>query len=74
MARENINKDLQIVKQSQSKLALDFFKVHDIKPSLKELLRLTDILVESVVLMPDQEFKETVKKFDEWIASKKQNT
>ena len=61
MERQNLDKDLQIVRQSQSKLALDFCVMHEIKPTFSELMRLVDVLTESVVLTPDDEFKKTIK-------------
>jgi len=67
MERSNLIKDISIVRQSSVKISLEFCKVHGIKPSLKELLRLTDVFSEDALLSPDQEFKDTVNKVDEWV-------
>ena len=69
--RQNLIKDLSIVRQSSIKIALEFCKVHGIQPSMKELIRLTDIFAEDALLTPDKQFKESVKKIDEWVVSKK---
>jgi hypothetical protein len=71
MERKNLEREISIARQSQSKLALELCSIHGIKPTLRELMRLTDVLAESVLLTPDDEFKETIKKIDEWMASKK---
>jgi hypothetical protein len=69
--RQNLIKDISIVRQSSIKIALEFCKVHGIQPSMKELIRLTDIFAEDALLTPDKQFKESVKKIDEWVVSKK---
>ena len=45
--------------------------MHEIKPTFSELMRLVDVLTESVVLTPDDEFKKTIKNVDAWVNSKK---
>jgi len=65
--RKVYSKDVSIVRQSGIKISLEFCKVHGIKPTLKELLRLTDVFAEDCLMAPDKEFKETVKKIDEWV-------
>lgn len=65
------SKDVSIVRQSSIKISLEFCKVHNIAPTLKELLRLTDILAEEALLLPDQEFKDTVAKIDKWVEDHK---
>lgn len=69
--RKNWSKEISIVRQSAVKISLEFCKAHNIQPSLKELLRLTDIFAEDAILVPNKEFKETIKKIDEWIEEKK---
>ena len=67
MERTIWSKDVSIVCQSAIKISLEFCKVHGIKPTLKELLRLTDVLAEDALMAPDKEFKNTIKKIDEWV-------
>jgi len=71
--RKNLDREVSIARQSQSKLALEFCVIHGIKPSLRELMRLTDVLAESVLLTSDNELKETIKKIDLWIEEKKKS-
>lgn len=71
MERGNLIKDISIVRQSSIKIALEFCKVHNIAPTMKELLRLTDVFAEDALLQPDESFKETVKNIDAWVLTKK---
>lgn len=72
--RTNWSKEISIVRQSGVKIALEFCKVHNIQPTLKELFRLTDIFAEDCLLTPDEDFKKSVEKVDTWIAQKKLTT
>lgn len=65
------SKDISIVRQSAIKISLEFCKVHNIAPTLKELLRLTDVMAEDALLKPDDEFKKTVANVDKWVEDKK---
>jgi len=69
--RLSYSKDISIVRQSSIKISLEFCKVHGIAPTLKELLRLTDVLAEDALLLPDQEFKDTIAKIDKWVEDHK---
>lgn len=71
MERTNLIKELSIARQSGIKIALEFYKVHNIQPTLQQLLKLTDLLAEDCLLTADDDFKERVKKTDAWIAEKK---
>ena len=73
MERKVWSKDVSIVRQSSIKISLEFCKVHGIKPTLKELLRLTDVFAEDALLEPDMEFKQTIKKIDVWVIKNKSN-
>jgi hypothetical protein len=72
--RTNWSKDVSIVRQSAIKISLEFCKVHNVAPTLKELLRLTDILAEDALMAPDDNFKKQIEKVDTWIAQKKMTT
>lgn len=69
--RNNLIKDISIVRQSSVKISLEFYKVHNIVPTLQQLLKLTDLFAEDALLQPDDDFRERVKKTDEWLAAKK---
>mgnify|MGYP000897899425 CR=1 FL=1 len=64
-------KDIQIVRQSSVKIALEFCKVHGIQPTLRELFRLTDIFAENALVKPNNETKITIARTDKWIEEKK---
>lgn len=64
------SKEVSIVRQSAVKISLEFCKVHGIAPTLKELLRLTDLLAEDALMAPNDEFKKNVEKVDLWVAKK----
>jgi hypothetical protein len=67
MERTNLIKELSIARQSGIKIALEFCKVHGIKPTMRQLLKLTDLFAEDCLLSPDDDFNERVKKTDEWV-------
>jgi hypothetical protein len=68
---EFYSRDIQILRQSQSKLALEYLNEQGIKPSIEELQRMTDILVECCLRPVDEELRGRIKKLDKWIADKK---
>jgi hypothetical protein len=65
------NKDIQILRQSQSKLALEFVSQAGIQITVEELQRITDIFVECCLRPMDSDLKERIKKLDKWILEKK---
>lgn len=71
MERTPYNKDIQILRQSQVKLALEYCNSIGIKLTMAELLRMTDILVESCLFSMDKDLKDRVKKLDDFLETKK---
>ena len=67
------SKDIQILRQSQSKLALEYVSQTGVTVSVEELQRITDVLVECCLRPMDNELKERIKKLDKWISDKKIN-
>lgn len=65
------NKDIQIVRQSQIKLAYDFLKDHGITPSVKELQKVTDVFTLCCLQPMDEDLKKRIEGLDKWIESKK---
>jgi len=65
------SKDIQIMRQSQSKLALDYVNSVGVKITIEELQRITDILVECCLRQQDDDLKKRLKAFDKWIEEKK---
>jgi hypothetical protein len=68
---EFYSRDIQIMRQSQSKMALEYLNTVGVQVTFDELQMVTDIFVECVLRSRDKELKERIKKFDKWILDKK---
>ena len=68
---EFYSRDIQIMRQSQSKMALEYVSQSGIKITVEELQRITDIFVECCLRPLDNDLKERIKKLDKWIEDKK---
>jgi hypothetical protein len=66
-------KDIQIMRQSQSKLAVEYISSVGITITVEELQRMTDILVECCLRPQDDALKNRIKALDKWIEEKKNN-
>lgn len=71
---EFYSRDIQILRQSQSKLALEYLNEQGVSATIEELQRMTDILVECCLKPVDEELKGRIKKLDKWIAEKKKES
>jgi hypothetical protein len=67
------SRDIQILRQSQSKLALEYVTQFGLIVTVEELQRITDIFVECCLRPIDKDLKERVKKLDKWLLDKKNN-
>lgn len=65
------SKDIQILRQSQSKLALDYTGSIGVKLTFEELQRVTDVMVECCLRPQDEALKTRIKNLDKWLESKK---
>jgi len=65
------SRDIQILRQSQSKMALEYLNSVDVKVSFEEIQRVTDVFVECCLRPQDNDLKERIKKLDKWIIEKK---
>ena len=65
------SRDIQILRQSQSKLALEYVNSAGIFVTVEELQRMTDVFVESCLRPMDNDLKERIRKLDKWISDKK---
>jgi hypothetical protein len=65
------SKDIQIMRQSQSKMALEYLNTVGVKVTFEELQRITDVFVECCLRPQDNDLKERIKKLDKWIEEKK---
>lgn len=70
---EFYSRDIQILRQSQSKLALEFVNQSGITINAEELQRITDIFVECCLRPIDNDLRDKLKKLDKWILEKKSN-
>jgi hypothetical protein len=65
-------RDIQIMRQSQSKMALEYLNSVVVQVTFEELQRVTDVFVECCLRPQDNDLKERVKKLDKWITDKKE--
>ena len=65
------SKEIQIMRQSQSKLALEYVSSVGINVTVEELQRITDILVECCLRPQDDDLKKRIKSLDKWVEEKK---
>mgnify|MGYP006268244249 CR=1 FL=1 len=70
---EFYSRELQIMRQSQIKMALEYVSSVGINVSVEELNRITEIFVELCLRPADDDLKKRVKALDKWILEKKQN-
>lgn len=64
------SKDIQIMRQSQQKIALDYLTSMKVTATLEELQRVTDVFVECCLRPQDESLKTRVKRLDKWIKTK----
>jgi hypothetical protein len=67
---EFYSRDIQILRQSQSKIVLEYFNSLDLILSVEELQRVTDVFVECCLRPQDKELKDRIKSLDKWILDK----
>ena len=67
------SREIQIMRQSQSKMALDYVTSVGVKVSVEELIRITELFVELCLRPSDDDLKKRVKALDKWLLEKKQN-
>jgi hypothetical protein len=68
---EFYSRDIQIMRQSQSKLALEYVNLIGVHITVEELQRVTEVFVECCLRPMDNDLKERVKKLDKWLLEKK---
>jgi hypothetical protein len=61
------------MRQSQSKMALEYLTTVGVLVTFEELQRVTDIFVECCLRPQDNDLKDRIKKLDKWIIEKKVN-
>lgn len=65
------NKDTQIIRQSQIKIAMEYLKENNVKPSVLELIVFTEALKDYVETGLTKENITRIKSVDEFVNNKK---
>ena len=65
------SRELQIMRQSQIKTALDYVTSVGVTVTLEELDRITELFVELCLRPKDDDLKKRIKALDKWIEEKK---
>lgn len=66
------SRDIQIMRQSQSKMALEYVNNSGIEVTVEELQRITDVFVECCLRPIDDDLRKRIKSLDKWINDKKE--
>ena len=70
---EFYSREIQIMRQSQIKMSLDYLSSVGVSVSVEELDRITDLFVELCLRPKDDELRKRIKSLDKWILEKKVN-
>jgi hypothetical protein len=68
---EFYSREIQIMRQSQSKMALEYVQSVGVTVTLEELVRITDLFVEICLRPQDEDLKKRIKALDKWISEKR---
>ena len=68
---EFYSREVSIMQQSQSKLALEFLTGHGISPTSEEMWRVTEVLVQCCLHAQNDVLKKRLKDLDKWIETRK---
>ena len=64
---EFYSKEIQILRQSQQKMVLDYLKEQQVKVTMEQLQRITDLFVECCLRPQDEDLKKRIVAFDKWV-------
>ena len=67
---EFYSREVSIMQQSQSKLALEFLTQHGIVPTAEQLWRTTEVFVQCCLHNQTDDLKKRIKSLDTWIKEK----
>jgi len=70
---EFYSREIQIMRQSQSKMALEYVSSIGVTVTLQELISITFFFVEICLRPQDEDLKRRIKALDKWILEKKEN-
>ena len=65
------SREVSILQQSQSKLALEFLTSNGITPTSEELWRVTEVFVQCCLHAQNDDLKKRIKALDKWVEDKK---
>jgi len=68
---EFYSREIQIMRQSQSKMALEYVTSVSVSVTVEELVRITDLFVEICLRPQDDNLKQRIKALDKWLEEKK---
>ena len=68
---EFYSREIQIMRQSQSKMALEYVTSVGVSVTLEELIRITELFVEVCLRPQDDNLKQRIKALDKWLEEKK---
>jgi hypothetical protein len=68
---EFYSREIQIMRQSQSKMALDYVTSVGVTVTVEELIRITELFVEVCLRTKDDDLKRRIKALDKWLEEKK---
>ena len=68
---EFYSREIQIMRQSQSKMALEYVTSVGVSVTLEELVRINDLFVEICLRPQDDNLKQRIKALDKWLDEKK---
>jgi hypothetical protein len=68
---EFYSREIQIMRQSQSKMALDYVTSVGVTVTVEELIRITELFVEVCLRAKDDDLKRRIKALDKWLEEKK---
>ena len=71
---EFYSKEINILRQSQQKMAFDLARSKGVDLSVEELQRMTDVFVECCLRPMDKDLKERVRNLDKWLNEKSQKS
>ncbi len=68
---EFYSREIQIMRLSQSKMALEYVTSVGVSVTVEELVRITDLFVEICLRPQDDNLKQRIKALDKWLEEKK---
>ena len=68
------SRDIQILRQSQQKMAYEYLSDRGIEVSMSHLQRITDLFVECCIRPIDDDLRQKIVSFEKWVEQKSDKT